>query len=47
MDKSISNLHVIGAFVASALAKVDPDGKSPAAFRDCGSMFKIHIALYP
>ncbi len=34
MDLSMSNLDVLGAFVASALAKVDPDGKSPAAFRD-------------
>ena len=34
MDKSISNLYVIGAFVASALAKVDLDGKSPVVFKD-------------
>jgi len=34
MDLCISNLNVLGAFVASALAIVDLDGKSLAAFRD-------------
>ena len=34
MDLSISNLNVLGAFVASALAIVDLDGKSLAAFSD-------------
>jgi len=34
MDLSMSNLNVLGAFVASALAIADLDGKSPAAFRD-------------
>ena len=33
MDLSMSNLNVLGAFVASALAIVDLDGKSHA-FRD-------------
>ena len=32
MDLSMSNLNVLGAFVASALAIADLDGKSPAAF---------------
>jgi hypothetical protein len=30
----MSNLNVLGAFVASALAIADLDGKSLAAFRD-------------
>ena len=30
----MSNLNVLGAFVASALAIVDLDGKIPASFRD-------------
>ena len=34
MDLSMSNLDVLGAFVASSLAIVDLDGKSLAAFRD-------------
>ena len=34
MDLSMSNLNVIGAFVASALSISNLDGKSLAAFRE-------------
>ena len=34
MDMYMSNLYIIGAFVARALAIVDPDGKSPTTFSE-------------
>jgi len=41
----LSNVYVISAFVASALATVGQDGKGPATFRDLTS--KIHVLVYP
>ncbi len=40
----LSNVYVISAFLASALATVDQDGKAPATFRDFTS--KILVSVY-
>ncbi len=46
----LSNVYVISAFVASALATVGQDGKGPATFRDFtfrDFTSKIHVLVYP